>query len=241
MQAGAELYGPLAEHLSELIGEQVSYKYPKNWLQYQRELRKGVYDIVFDGPQFISWRMANLNHQVLVKLPGSLQFVIIILTADPDVIAVNDLIGKKICVIPPPDLATLTAIDLFQNPVRQPVIWDVEGGYREVFDAFNRGDCRAAVLKTTFYNKVLSANERADKKILYKSKPLPNQAISVSQKIKKSDRIKIIRSMTLGKGKAASDPIAKRFGGEKGRPFIAANKEEYRRYTNLLEGVVFGW
>ena len=40
--AGAELYGPLAEHLSSLLGEKVVYQHPKNWLQYQRDLRKGV-------------------------------------------------------------------------------------------------------------------------------------------------------------------------------------------------------
>lgn len=240
-QLGKELYGPLAEHLSTLIGERVSYQYPQNWLQYQRDLRRGVYDIVFDGPHFISWRMAHLDHRVLVKLPGTLEFVIVVSAADSEVKKVNDLIGKKICAIPPPNLATLTAIDLYQNPVRQPVIWGVKGGYLKVYEAFTQGKCRAAVFRTTFYKKGLTARDRSDKKVLFKSKPLPNQAISVSQKIKKNDHIKIIRSMTLGKGKAISTPIVRRFGGKKGRPFIAANEEEYRAHSKLLEGVVFGW
>ncbi|KPJ93231.1 MAG: hypothetical protein AMJ53_07800, partial [Gammaproteobacteria bacterium SG8_11] len=54
-EAGLKLYGPLASHLSELLGEKVIYQHPNNWLEYQRDLRRGVYDIVFDGPHFVSW------------------------------------------------------------------------------------------------------------------------------------------------------------------------------------------
>jgi len=53
-KAGNKLYGPLAEHLTKLLGQKVTYKHPENWLHYQRELRNDVYDIVFDGPHFIS-------------------------------------------------------------------------------------------------------------------------------------------------------------------------------------------
>ena len=70
LEDGQELYGPLAEHLSTLLGEEVTYQHPDNWLHYQRELRNDVYDIVFDGPHFVSWRVKNLKHDVLLKLPG---------------------------------------------------------------------------------------------------------------------------------------------------------------------------
>lgn len=240
-QAGNELYGPLAEHLSDLLGERVSYQHPHNWLQYQRDLRKGVYDIVFDGPHFVSWRMAHLSHEVLVKLPGTLEFIVVVHADNERVKDIKDLIGKKICAIPPPNLATLTAIDLFPNPVRQPVIWGVKGGYKKVYDAFVRRECQAAVFRTTFYQNKLSDAQRSNNKVLYKSKPLPNQALSVGKRVNRDNRVKIIRSLTLGKGKAISSPIAKRFGGKKDRPFVAATKDEYISHTRLLEGVVFGW
>ena len=47
-------YGPLAEYLSDVIGEKVTYKHPKGWLYYQRDMRANKYDIVFDGPHFMS-------------------------------------------------------------------------------------------------------------------------------------------------------------------------------------------
>lgn len=241
-EAGEKLYAPLAAHLTELLGEKVTYKHPKNWLEYQRDVRHDVYDIVFDGPHFVSWRVAHLNHDVLVKLPGTLEFVIVINKDDQEIKTMKDLVGKKICGIPPPNLATLTVIEQFQNPVRQPIIWGVQGGFKKVNDTFQKGECRAAVFRTNYYEKKLSAMDRASMHVLYKSKALPNQAISVSPRIGSKYKEEIIRSLTLdAKGKKAAEGIVKRFGGQQSSPFIAAKKDEYSEHSNLLEGVVFGW
>ena len=241
-EAGEKIYAPLAEYLSGILGEKVVYKHPKNWLQYQRDVRHDVYDIVFDGPHFVSWRVAHLNHDVLVKLPGTLEFVIVVNKDDQEIKQLNNLIGKKICGIPPPNLATLTVIEQFQNPVRQPIIWGVKGGFPSVFQTFRKGGCRAAVFRTTFYEKRLTDKDRATMRVLYRSKALPNQAISVSSRVNSKYKKEIIRSLTLDeKGKLAAQGIVKRFGGKKATPFIAATKDEYSDHTMLLEGVVFGW
>lgn len=241
-EAGAKIYAPLAEHLSTLLGERVVYKHPKNWLQYQRDLRHDAYDIVFDGPHFVSWRLAHLKHEVLVKLPGTLEFVIVVNKDDREIKKMKHLVGKKICGIPPPNLATLTVIEQFQNPVRQPIIWGVPGGFPNVFETFKKGGCRAAVFRTTFFKKKLTDADRASMRVLYQSKALPNQAISVSTRIASKYRDKIIRSLTLDEsGKKAALGITKRFGGKKAPPFVAAKNKEYADHALLLEGVVFGW
>ena len=241
-EAGAKIYAPLAEHLSTILGEKVVYKHPKNWLQYQRDLRHDVYDIVFDGPHFVSWRLAHLKHEVLVKLPGTLEFVIVVNKDDREIKKMKNLIGKKICGIPPPNLATLTVIEQFQNPVRQPIIWGVKGGFPNVHKTFKRGGCRAAVFRTTFFKKKLTDADRASMRVLYQSKALPNQAISVSRRIDDKYKNKIIRSLTLEEtGKKATQGIAKRFGGKKAPSFVAAKNKEYEKHNQLLEGIVFGW
>ena len=241
-EAGAKIYAPLAEHLSSLLGEKVVYKHPNNWLEYQRDLRHDVYDIVFDGPHFVSWRLAHLKHEVLVKLPGTLEFVIVVNKDDREIKEMKHLVGKKICGIPPPNLATLTVIEQFQNPVRQPIIWGVPGGFPNVYDTFKKGGCRAAVFRTTFFKKKLKESDRATMRVLYQSKALPNQAISVSSRIPVEHRDKIIRSLTLDEaGKKAALGITKRFGGKQAPPFVAAKNNEYADHTTLLEGVVFGW
>jgi len=241
-EAGAKIYQPLAEYLSTILGEKVVYKHPKNWLQYQRDLRHDAYDIVFDGPHFVSWRMAHLKHDVLVKLPGTLEFVIVVNKDDSEIKEMKNLVGKKICGIPPPNLATLTVIEQFNNPVRQPIIWGVQGGFPKVYETFRKGGCRAAVFRTTYYYKKLTDADRASLRILYHSKALPNQAISVSQRVGSKYKDKIIRSLTLEEtGKKAAQGITQRFGGKKAPPFVAATTKEYEDHTQLLEGVVFGW
>jgi ABC-type phosphate/phosphonate transport system substrate-binding protein len=239
LDAGIKLYGPLASHLTKLLGENVIYRHPNNWLEYQRDLRKGVYDIVFDGPHFVSWRVAHLQHDVLVKLPGSLEFVVAVYQDTDEINNLQDLIGKKVCAIPPPNLAALTLMDQFKNPVRQPVIWDVRGGFMNVYKALQRRDCLAAVFRAEFYDKHLNGKNRAGLKAIFRSSPLPNQAISAGPRLNTDKKAKIIRSLTVGEGKNATSSISKRFAGN--QAFVAAKKEEYLTHNNLLEGVVFGW
>lgn len=239
-ERGEALYGPLAESLTKLLGEKVTYVHPNNWLEYQHDLRKDKYDIVFDGPHFISWRIEHLHNDVLVKLPGTLEFVIVVKSDDKEIKKLKNLIGKKICGIPPPNLASLTVIDQFKNPVRQPIIWGIRGGNAQVFRAFDEGQCRAAALLASYYEKNLSADKRKNTRVLFRSKALPNQAISVSTRVSAMNRSKIIRSLTIGQGRKAAEPIAKRFSG-KDEDFVAATKKEYLNHYGLLEDAVFGW
>lgn len=236
---GAMLYGPLAEHLTRLLGEKVTYRHPNNWLEYQRDLRKGVYDIVFDGPHFVSWRIEHLHHDVLVKLPGTLEFVVVAFADDGEIKNMRDLVGKKICGVPPPNLATLTVIDQFTNPVRQPIIWGVSGGNVDVYKALKDRECRAAVFRSEFYDKRLTKTIRDNLKELFRSKPLPNQAISAGPRLDSNEKTKIIRSLTLGEGRNAVQLITNRFAGK--HSFVAASKKEYLAHNYLLEGIVFGW
>jgi len=127
-EAGMKIYGPIAQHLSKNLGVQVTYKHPENWMMYQRDMRADKYDIVFDGPHFIAWREAHLGHEVLMKLPGNLQFIIVTTKNNASVNKANDLIGKNVCGISPPNLSTLSVLDYFENPVRQPTIKVIKGG-----------------------------------------------------------------------------------------------------------------
>jgi ABC-type phosphate/phosphonate transport system substrate-binding protein len=239
--AGKKLYGPLAEHLTQLLGVKVTYKHPGNWLSYQREMRNDAYDIVFDGPHFISWRQEHLKHTPLVKLTGSLVFYLAARVDDNSVNTLDDLIGQKICGISPPNLSTLTILDKYRNPVRQPVIKGVKGGMAGVFKAFKGGKCKAYVFRDTFYKKKLKDEDRAAMKILFKSIPIPNQGISVSRRLSPAAQAKIRESLTIGKGVQAALPIVKRFGGKKAKSFVPTDRSEYVGYNILLEGVIFGW
>lgn len=242
-EAGEKLYGPLADHLSKLIGKKVVYQHPGNWLNYQRDMRSDKYDIVFDGPHFISWRMAHLGHEVLVKLPGSLQFHLVARKDNNSVNKPLDLVAKEICCISPPNLSILSVLAVYQNPVRQPVIKGVKGGMGGVYKTFKATDnnCEAWSFRTAFYKKKIKEEDRAKMKIIHSTTPLPNQGISVSKRLSDRDKSMIIQSLTLGDGVKASQPVVRRFGGKKTKAFIPAKQDEYKGHNLLLEGVIFGW
>lgn len=240
--AGAKLYGPLAEALSHLLGKQVRYEHPQNWLRYQRNMRQDAYDIVFDGPHFASWRMAHLGHRVVAKLPGTLEFYLLREKDNPDIQTPEDLIGRKICGISPPNLSTLSVLARFDNPVRQPIILGIRGGMGKVYKRFRSGSCDALVLRTTFYKKKLKPEDRAGLAIIYRTPPLPNQVITVSKRLSPAEARQMAAALTRsGPVQEASLPIVRRFGGKKAKSFVKATQAEYEGHNRFLEGVIFGW
>ena len=87
----------------------------------------------------------------------------------------------------------------------------------------------------------LKQEQRDKLKILFHSTPLPNQGISVSQRLTASAKNKILQSLTVGDGVEISNAIVKRFGGKKAKSFIPAKNGEYAGHNMLLEGIIFGW
>ena len=239
-EAGQKLYGPLAARLTELLGETVIYERPVNWLAYQRDMRNDKYDIIFDGPHFISWRIRNKDHKAVVKLPGTLEFVIVARKDDDKVTGLDDLIGRRICGIAPPNLGTLTVYAAYEHPARQPVIVPVRGGFGKVYKSFEAGKCKGAVFRTTFYAKKLTDEQRAITKVLYKSPALPNQGISMSSRVKPEARKLIIDTLSKGDRIPATKNILARFGG-KAKAFQPATDDDYAGHYKLIEGVIFGW
>ena len=240
-EAGEKMYGGIADHLSKLLGKKVVYEHPQNWLNYQRDMRDDKYDIVFDGPHFASWRMVHLGHEVVVRLPGTLNFMLVANKSDNEINTTDDLIARKFCGITPPNLSTMSIIAAFPNPVRQPVIRGIQGGMPAVYQAFKNGECQAAVVRDTFYKKKLSDAQRAELKIIYQPRPLPNQSITISKRLDAKDKRLILQSFTQGDGIKISQGVVQRFGGKQAKAFIPASADEFDGINTLLEGVIFGW
>lgn len=235
---GKKLYEPIAEKLSELLGEKVVYQQPKNWADYTNKMRDGYYDIIFDGPHFVAWRQKNLKHTPVASLPGSLEFFIVTSKENKQLNNARDLVGKRICGMPSPHLATDLVYDLFKNPVLQPTIYEVKGGQRNSFQAFKDGKCVATIFRSTLYNK-LPDEERKNLKIVVKTRTLPNQTISVSQRLEK--QANTIADFLVSKdGAITANNLLSRYSGRK-KQFIKARPEKFVGAADILEGVVWGW
>lgn len=234
---GKETYGPLVNYLSYVIGERVVYEHPDGWVEYSNNMRRGHYDIVFDAPHFGAWRMKHISHQAVARLPGSLGFVVIA-RKDTHVKKVKDLLALKICALASPNLGTVTFFNLLDNPIFQPRIHEVKGGFKGVYNAFKAGKCNAAVLRDSFYYK-LDPREKKNITVITASKPIPNQTITISPRLHAKKEL-ISRRLVSKEGKRAAAKMLKRFSGDQGN-LKPVSDNEFENLDKLLTGVVWGW
>lgn len=240
VEAGKKLYEPLAESLSQLTGEKVIYRHPENWHNYQKRLQNDEFDIVFDGPHFAAWRMSSLQAKPLVRLPGNLRFVLVVMEEDRKITEPKHLVGKTVCTLPSPNLGALTLYSMFPNPVLQPEFRQVSGGFKQVAKKLLAGECRGAILRSSFFYKKLPDSERDSILVLKESDPIINQGITVSTRVGQKSQSKMLKALTTSRGKQAMGAILKRFSNE-ANAFVPARDEEYVGKNLLYDNTVFGW
>ncbi len=220
-QEGRMRFEPVAKYLSEVLGKKVVYKYPGSWGVYQGAMQKGAYDIVFDGPHFNGWRMEKLDHSILVKAPGDFTQVVFVRKNSPAT-DMKQLTGRKICAHAPPNLGTLVMQDAFDNPARQPAIVVVHG-YNHIYKALLDGKCDAAVVPRKHLEKF--DRERGAMRIVYRSKPMPNQAFSAGPRITAEDRARIAAALLAPEAAAPTAKMREAYTG--GKNFVPAGNAEY--------------
>jgi len=227
------VYGPIAQYISKAIGREVIYRFPGNWLTYQNEMRKGAYDVVFDGPAFISWRILKLGHEPIAKLPGKLGFVAVVRSDNAAVQSLKQLAGRPVCALAPPNLATLSFQSQYDNPARQPLIVEVqsfEDGYKNMLQGQR---CTAAVLRDKMFEKLTAKDPQARE--LWRSPGIANQGFSAGPKLSAAERDKMRQALTAEASKNAMAMFYDRFSKDK--LLVPANSAEYAGLAMLLKDV----
>ncbi|MCK5360711.1 MAG: PhnD/SsuA/transferrin family substrate-binding protein [Gammaproteobacteria bacterium] len=231
LEDGKKQYVPIAELLTKVTGDTFTYKHPGDWLSYTKNMKSDYYDVVLDGPHFISWRMKMLEHTPVVRFSGSLKFMVLV-NKGSTVGTLDELGGYPICALAPPNMATLSIQNQFDNPMRQPLILEVTD-FKSGFKGMLAGKCQAAILPVGVYkrmNKDGKIDEKA--KIIFRSTPIPQQGFSVSQRISPELRSQISDALMSEDGHAATAVVRKRFGGSK--DLMTTNLEEYQGYFRYL-------
>lgn len=244
--AGQKLYGPLAAEISKLIGQPVRYQYPGlymgDWGTYTHRMQEGKFAFIFDGPQFVSWRMKYLHDIPLVSLPGNLGYLVA--TNNPNIRSIHQLVGDPVCGIDSPNLLTLSFLSLFKEPLLQPSIVAIDsGGMPAIYKAQKAGQCSTAIYRRSFFMHHLNAAQRAKLRVIYRSQlDLPNQTLTVSTKVPAKARARIIAALTSTAGSKPALPILNRFA--KGAThFIPVNPADFKGLADLLTplGPISGW
>lgn len=227
----ADVYEPIAQYLSAATGKKIVYRHYDNWLSYQSEMRKGTYDLVFDGPHFISWRMAKMQHEPLVKLPGKLAFVVVTKKDNTQIESMKNIAGRTVCGLAPPNLATLTMQAQFDNPAREPIVVEVKS-FKEAYEGLFKGRCVAAVLRDSIH-KDLDKDQAT--RVIFRSDGVANQAFSAGPRFTPQDKEKITRALLAPEAKVKLTVFFERYNKDK--DLLKASHEEYANLAHLLKGV----
>ena len=227
----AQLYQPVVDLLTKATGQKVRFLHGDNFLVYQSEMRKGTYDIVFDGPHFLSWRMTQLQHVPLVKFPGNLVFVAAVKKSNTKVNSLKDMAGRTLCAFPPPNLATLAVQFEFDNPARQPMFLETET-FPLSYKNMVAGKCVGAILQKKLFETLDKDAQVA--KVLFTSKPYPNQAFSAGPKVTPEMRERIVKALLSPEGAAATQKMRDVY---KATSLVPATVEEFQGLGLLLRDI----
>ena len=226
------IYDPIAEYLTRATGQKFVYAYSHDWLTYQNRMRTGTYDLMFDGPHFVGWRMANLGHTPLVKLADEFVFVVIARADNQRVKEVKDLAGRMVCAHSIPNLGTLALLSQFPNAARQPYITEIQG-WDKAYQGVQDNKCVGTVLPLKVLKKMDSGASRK-MKTLYTHPALPNQAFTASPRVSAELQRKIAAALLSEEGKKATAKLLEAYAAKE---FVPARPGEYAGLGSLLKDV----
>ncbi|MDH5408338.1 MAG: phosphate/phosphite/phosphonate ABC transporter substrate-binding protein [Gammaproteobacteria bacterium] len=233
LEAETKTYKPIADYLSKVLNKKVVYKQPMSWMHYQKDMWADKFDIVFDGPHFVSWRMNNTKHTPLIKLPDQMIWVIVARKDNTKVNKLKDIEGKGFCGQSPPNLGTLTVRSLVDAATREPRLVSRKGWKNVYKGVIEEKACVAGVMPITNLKQYDPQGKNA--KIIYKHIPFPNQALTVSSEFSLNLRDKIRKSLLTKEGQNTMQALRKRYTN--GNLMVPANKNEYKHVTSVLNDV----
>lgn len=226
-EEGQEIYGPIAEYLSQVIGKKIVYRHPGTWGVYRTMMLRGEYDLIFDGPHFNSYRAEKLDHTILVKIPVKHEFVVITRKTEPYQ-SLREMAGRVFCAEAPPNLGTLILLGQFDNPARQPLILNTKG-WDNIYQGVASGRCAGGVLPLANLKKL---DKEGNARILYKTQPMPNQAFSAGPRITREDQARLAAALLAPQAAGPTERLRATY--RVGEGFVAASNQEYAGLADFL-------
>ena len=230
LEKGNKVYKPISDFLTQVTGEKFIYFHPETWTEYSEKMHAEKFDLVFDGPHFVDWRVKNIGHNVILKLPKIGRWALIARRDDATIRSISDMVGKKACAPGSPNFGMLNMMSHFPDPEKQPVHVKVKG-WNNVFNGVKNGKCDVGVLPNTNHN-VFDKNKEFTKAI-HKHLPYPNQGITHGPRISYVLAEKIKEALLSNDGQAALMKLRKRYTA--GKKLTSAENEEYDGVSIVLK------
>lgn len=224
-------YAGMIDYLSRSTGKKFVLQTAANYMEYQVKMRNGTYDLVFDGPPFVAWRIDRLEHVPLVRLPADIK-MIVIARDDSKYSKIEELATHHVatCVVPSPNTLTLIFLSYFPHPARQPHLLPIEG-FKNIEQCVRSGKGEIAVLRDTYWKKM----DQTGMRVLFEpGVGYPERTITAGPKVSAEVREKIIEALTSEGGTAASKQVLSRFQRDK---FVKASAADYKGLEEMLRPV----
>lgn len=221
-----QTYAPLADYLSESLGETVTLVTAQNFFSYWAVMKQGdKYDFILDAAHLTDFRVQKMHYTPLAKLPD---VVSLSLVTGPDtlVFEANDLVGKRIATLGAPSLAAIRLSQIFPNPVRQPVIVEVNNS-QVAIQKLRSKEVDAAILPTPL------VGAQADFNTVMTTEQIPHMALSASPRVPPSVQAQVQQALLTALNKPKGRKALKSMGV---KTFSETSAARYAGYGKLLEG-----
>lgn len=222
-----EAFQPLTDYLSKQTGHTIKLSTAINFLSYWETMKKNTqYDLILDAAHLTDYRVKRMGYTVLAKRADAVSYTLV--TSEKTVVLdAEELIGKSIASIASPSLGMLRVEEMFPNPLRQPVIVEVDNS-EDMIKKVLSGKAAAAMVPTPLvglYPELISVTTTAQ---------VPHTAISASSTVPK-DVQDAIRKALLDASK--TEEGQKMLAAINFPSFEKASNKQYAGYESLLEGV----
>jgi len=226
-------YQPLVDYLSKGIHQKIILEPAASFQEYTKKMREGRYDMIFDGPHFINWRLRNQHHVVVAKQPGELHFAIIV-KENSRFSKLRDIWALPVCSPAVPHLGTLTLLELYSNPVREPLIVPVQS-FKHALECLRDGRAVAALVRDKYWYK--KANQDGLRVMHITKRKMPARGLTVNRRVSKEAQLIITKMLTSEKGRRFSEEAFSTIGGGK---FVRARSSDFRTLDETLK-IVWGF
>jgi len=220
-------FTPLTDYLSKQTGHTIKLVTSLNFLSYWQNMKKpGKYDFILDAAHLTDYRLKRMNFKVLAKRADAVSYTLVT-GEEAAIIEPEELIGKSLATIGSPSLGMLRLEEMFPNPLRQPVIIEVDNSLDSIKKVID-GKALAAIVPTPMvggFPELLT---------IVTTEQVPHTAVSAAPNVPADVRTAVRKALLeadkTDSGKKMLDEI--NFSS-----FEKTNASTYEGFAGLLEGV----
>lgn len=221
-----ESYQPLANYLSKATGATIKIETAINFVAYWQSMRKDKYDLLLDAAHFTDWRIKKKKFTPLAKVTSVVSFTLVSHQDEP-VLELSELIGKPVAVLSSPSMGAVRLAELFPNPMRQPVIVEVNNS-EEAVRKIQERKAFAAIIPSPMVGGFPFLST------IQSTAQVPHMALSASPAVPREIQDKIRKALVDAKNTPEGQEMLKALFLE---GFEPATPRTYDGYAKLLKGV----